>query len=1212
MNRALRRAAQIGALEFGFHIRRPLLIVLVLLLGFTTYGLTSGNVRISTGDQSVGGKRAYVTSEHSITLTLCVVNFLFYTFFVAVASGMSVPRDEDLKVGEILHSTGLRPHEYVWGKFAGILASFAVVVAVQVLWMMIVYHLLPYDNADKLRGPFALLSYFKPVLVIVGPQLVFLAGLTFLLGERTRRPILVFLLPVAMLLFSAFFLWSWAPPWLDPRINRLLMWIEPAGFRWLSETLLKVDRGVEYYNTRAVAYDAPFLLSRALFVLAGLGAVEWSARHFGRSVRGQVSARGRRRARRAVASPVSAAATDADGGFESGGRTLAALAMRRLPQGLVREAWTIARFELRNLASSPGLYLFIPLILLQAIQAGYFATGPWGTRLLVTPGLFTSLTFDTLTLTIVLLLLFYTVESFDREHATGLYPIYASTSTRTGAMLLGKAVANCAVAVVILLAAWLGGAIIQLAQHQASMDLRPFLIVWGLLLVPTFLLWSSFVMALMAVIRNRYGTYALALAALIVTGLLQSRDKMNWVWNWDLWSTIRWSDMGLLEPNGWPLVLNRVLALLGSVFWIALTVRLFARREFDATRILHRLAPARMLRSSLRLLPYALPIIALAILLGMQVSNGFQSRAAKHRDRDYWKQNLGTWREAPVPAIAHLELDVGLQPRRHAIHSTGTFTFVNIDAAPLRKIALTLATHIRDVKWKMAGADYTPENRTNLFVFTPALALAQGDSLAISFDYATKFPDGITRNGGGMMEFIEPSGAVLTGFAPVLAPVVGYLEAIGVEPKENQFEPRVYPDDYYKGMVKASFNTRTPFTTHIRLHGPKEYTYNSVGTLVDEHVEGDERHAEWVSDHPVALFNIVAGKWAVKRGTGTAIYYHPGHTYNIDEMSHALDAARRYYSEWFYPYPWNELKLSEFANLASYAQGFATDITFSEGIGFLTLSDPRARTAFMVTAHEAAHQWWGNLLVPGDAPGGDILSEGMAHFSTLMLDEQMNGLQGRTEFAKRIEERYGENRNVDAERPLVKIDGSKTGDTTVMYDKGGWVFWMLQNVMGRDHNLAGIQAFLKNRLANPDHALLQDFVEELRPFAPDSTAYDAFTKQWFFTVVVPEYEFQAVKKTQDGDHWTVTGTVKNQGTGTMPVEVAATRGERFEKQTPDQAKQGPAAVTKDYSEQRTTVTPAAGQSAEFKLECPFEPQLVVADPDAKVLQLRRKNALFRL
>jgi len=1207
-NTPVRRAACIGWLEFSFHVRRPLLVVLVLLLGFTTWGLTTGVVSIDTGDQTVGGKRAFITSEHSNALSLSLIAFLYYTFFVAVASGMSIPRDEELKVAEVLHASGLRPQEYVWGKFAGILATFLAALALQLVLSIGIYHWLPYEDSDKLRGPFALANYVKPALTMVLPQILFMAGLTFCLGERTRRPILVFLLPVAVLLLSAFFLWSWSPPWLDVRVNRLLMWIEPSGYRWLNETLLKVDRGVDYYNTQPVAYDVGFLLSRLAFVLTGLLAVAWSARHFARSLRGAT-----RLPRHQLA------VLESSGGGVAGGLeldqvpTLAALKMRPVADGFSSQARTIARFELRNLASSPGLYLFIPLILMQAIQAGYYATGPWGTRLLVTPGTFTSITFNTLTLTVVFLLLFYTVESFDRERTVGLHPIYASTPVRSGAILLGKALANCFVAIVVLLASWLGCAAILIAQGKVGMELRPFLIVWGLLLVPTFLLWTSFVMALMALTRNRYATYALALAALILTGLAQARDKMNWVWNWNLWSTVRWSDMGLLEPNGWPLLLNRGMTVLGTVFFITLTVQWMARCESDATRVLHRLAPGRVLRRSARLLPYALPLAALACYLGALVWNGFQSKTARNRDRDYWKQNLATWKDAPIPAIAHLELDVTLDPQSHAIRSLGAYTLFNIEEQPMRQVALTLASHIHDAKWKMAGQDYSPENRTNLFVFTPQSPLANGDSLRIDFEYEAKWPDGITRNGGGMSEFIQPSGVVLTGFSPILAPVVGYDPSIGIERKENQYEPRVYPDDHYKSQVKAGFNVRVPFTTRIRMRGPREYTYNSVGTLIEDRVDGDQRSMEWQSDQPVALFNIVAGKWAVHRGQGTAIYYHPAHATNIEEMGEALDAARRWYSDWFYPYPWKELKLSEFADLATYAQGFATNITFSEGIGFLTRSDPRARTAFMVTAHEAAHQWWGNLLTPGEGPGGDILSEGMSHFSTLMLQEQIHGTQGRIEFAKRIEERYGERRNVDAERPLVKIDGSKDGDQTVIYDKGGWVFWMLQNVMGRDNNLAGLQSFIRNHLTNPDHALLEDLVEELRPFAADTTAYNAFTRQWFFEVVVPEYQFDEVQRVQEGEHWIVSGTVKNAGTGTALVEIAATTGEeRFEKQTPEQTQNGPVPVAKDYREARTELTLAGNESASFRIECPFEPKIVLCDPDAKVLQLRRKYALHRL
>ncbi|MHC4825711.1 MAG: M1 family aminopeptidase, partial [Planctomycetota bacterium] len=344
----------------------------------------------------------------------------------------------------------------------------------------------------------------------------------------------------------------------------------------------------------------------------------------------------------------------------------------------------------------------------------------------------------------------------------------------------------------------------------------------------------------------------------------------------------------------------------------------------------------------------------------------------------------------------------------------------------------------------------------------------------------------------------------------------------------------------------------------------------------------------------------------VHRGENTAIYHHPGHGYNIEEMSEALDAARRYYSEWFHPYPWQELKLSEFPALATYAQGFATNITFSEGIGFLTRSEPRTNLAFWVTAHEAAHQWWGNILMPGEGPGGDILAEGMAHFSSILLIEQVKGVRGRIEFCRRIEEDYAENRIVDSERPLVRTDGSRSTDRTVTYNKGGWVFWMLLDLMGREACLSGLQHFIDHYSKDPDHPVLQDFVATMRPFAPDPEAFDAFVEAWFFEVVVPEYRLSDAEVVSadgpDAGAWHATVTIDNDGTGRFPVEVAAVRGERFN----DDGTPSP-----DYQASRVTVMIGPDEQADVTIPCGFAPDRVIVDPDALVLQLDRESAIVR-
>jgi hypothetical protein len=256
-----------------------------------------------------------------------------------------------------------------------------------------------------------------------------------------------------------------------------------------------------------------------------------------------------------------------------------------------------------------------------------------------------------------------------------------------------------------------------------------------------------------------------------------------------------------------------------------------------------------------------------------------------------------------------------------------------------------------------------------------------------------------------------------------------------------------------------------------------------------------------------------------------------------------------------------------------------------------------------VAAHEAAHQWWGNLLLPGKGPGGNLLSEGMSHFSTILLTEAVKGDSARIEFCKRIEESYGERRQVDSEKAMVKIDGTKPGDTTVTYDKMGFVVWMLMHEMGRDQLLRGLRDFQAAYDENPDHPVLQDFTAFLRPYAPDATAYDAFIQQWFHEVVIPEFVLEDAKRSQSGQGWDVTVKVTNKGSATVPIDLAAVTGDRFDDK---------GIPVKDYKDARASVTLGKGEAKDVVIHCDFKPEKVVVDPDVLVLQLRRKAAISKL
>jgi len=580
-------------------------------------------------------------------------------------------------------------------------------------------------------------------------------------------------------------------------------------------------------------------------------------------------------------------------------------------------------------------------------------------------------------------------------------------------------------------------------------------------------------------------------------------------------------------------------------------------------------------------------------------------------DRDYWRQNLATWIDAPLPYVTHVDLDLDLEPARRWFRVRGSYDLVNRKAAAIPWFPVTGGIAWRDLTWTFDGRPYKPEERetrTGMFVFRQPFA--PGAAHRLGFSYQAELLPGISRNGGDLpatSEFILPSSVIVNGRNPDFVPVLGFRQDIGVD-DDNRFERRRFPPDFWKAQLDAELD-RSAFTSRMRITAPAEYTVNATGALAGETLRGGRRTWTWVSDYPLRVVNVAAGRWAVRRGQGTAVYYHPGHPYNVASILAAVDGARRWYAEWFGPYPWRELRLNEFPAIAGYGQGNATNIFFSEAVGFLALPGATSDLAFAVTAHEAAHQWWGHILAAGDGPGGIILAEGAANFSTMLLLDQVRGPAARIDFATRSEAFYGETRQPGDEKPLAETFGARPADVTVIYDKGGWAFWMLLQQMGREAYFAGARHFIAQYHEAPGHPVLQHFVAAMRPYAPDPAGFDEIADQWFFKVVMPEYRIVEAHKQRraggnGGESWEVVARVANAGTARMPVEVAAaSRRDRFG----DDGKE-----IAGYRDVRATLVLGPGEEKQVRLVCPFDPQRLVVDPDAKVLQLQRKAASVRL
>ena len=1166
------RVLAIARQELGTHARSPLAWGLVAFTLFATLFVNPAAM-IPSGDAAIGGGQPFSNSRHAMAQSFALTGLIFYTFLTSLLAGLSVVRDDEARVGDLLHSTPLTAAEYVIGKFSGVVGALFTILTIHVAMAIAWREGGSVLGSDAILGPFRLMNYLIPAAVFLAPGVIFCAAVAFAAGERLRSAFAIYAMPTAL-----FFL---ALGGLIPRpASTLELVLTPAfaafdvwGARWLSDVIFHADRGVEYYNSAPLAFDVPFLLNR-LFVLAVPALVILSTiRHCRRRVRGAGPTGAR--------SPLPVASF-VDLQPPSTAPRWRELRMTSSPPGTVEAAWEMARADVLQWLAQPGSYLFILFAMLLTLESAGSVRGVFDSQVILTSGGLAVHLIEMLTAVGCLMLMFHIVEALDRSRRLGIHGLIASTPVSDVAILLGPWLSGALLLSITLASCALVAAGMQAMQQAAPIDLMPFVLVWGILLAPTFVAWAAFVTAAFTVTGDRLVTYVLGLALLMGTAALLLSGSMTWVTNWPLWGALRWSDMGLFEMDRHALGLNRAVVLSAAVFLSAVAVAAWSRRDRDP--LVRRVWPVARLAAA------ACVVVVPALFLSSLIDEGVDGRRAREKAKDYWRLNTASWAAVPPPALVHVDARVDLEPSLSRMRVRGVFDVENRAGDAVRRLPFTVGPGFEGVAWSIEGVPVEHEDRAGLHVVPLPRPLAQGARIRVGFSYVARAPHGATRNGGGASEFILPSGAVLDTQGQNFLPTPGFVAGTGID-RHNQIEPAESPEDLWRGVLPPLAGPASAFTARMEVTAPAGYTVNGVGHKTRETQDGARTTVLWETEHPVRFLNLVAGRWALRKGDGVAVFHHPAHTHNVEAILRALELSRRRFSEWFRRYPWKELRLSEFPDHATRARGFPTNIPFSEGIGFLTRREEGGGAVDLptvVTVHEAAHQWWAHLLTPGKAPGADVLLEGMAHYSTMLLLEAEYGPQARAEFARSLESRYTDERRADAERPLVRI-GEARGitDKTAIQDKGAWVMWMLDAHLGREAMLSGLRSFITRFEGTPDHPALEDLIEELRPRAHSAAAYQAFVDQWFRGVVLPEFQIRAARVERSEAGWTVTATIANVGKGATRVEVAAMAGD---------------------AEVRTSVALTPGGEAVAVWTAAFEPESLRIDPGVNVLQLHRDRA----
>ena len=358
---------------------------------------------------------------------------------------------------------------------------------------------------------------------------------------------------------------------------------------------------------------------------------------------------------------------------------------------------------------------------------------------------------------------------------------------------------------------------------------------------------------------------------------------------------------------------------------------------------------------------------------------------------------------------------------------------------------------------------------------------------------------------------------------------------------------------------------------------------------------GDEQVARWVSERPIPVAGFDLGKYV--RGSAQAgninvdayatlaverNFPTPAPEFQTDPKSsprrmpvpliaapapsparHATAVAEftaraiRYYAERFGPFPYSKLALTQLPGRES--QGWP-GLIFLSSYAFLTRGEREelhmnaAGTLLdqQVPAHEAAHQWWGDL-VTWSTYRDQWFSEGLANYCSLMILQENNPASFHETMEKYRRDLVTKDKNGDLPKDAGPVTlGSRLlsshfpeGYEAITYGRGTWLFHMLRSMLQdaaevepKDSSRSGVdEAFvrslrkLRERYEGKNittRDLLNVFAEDLPPSLryEGKASLDWFLEDWVNGTSVPTLELQNVKFTAKANTVAVSGVIR--------------------------------------------------------------------------------------
>ncbi|GAB2861562.1 M1 family metallopeptidase [Pseudoduganella ginsengisoli] len=1109
--------------DLRYQLRQPLLWIVALALMLTA-GLSAGSDAFRIGG-AIGN--AHLNAPLLIARQLGILS-VAAMFLVTVFIAGAVLRDSDAGIADLLFATPMCKIDYLVGRFLAGLCACVVIFALVTAAMMAGASL---SGADPARlSPFALAPYAWSFFVLVLPNLLFVAALLMLLATVTRSMLMVY---VGVLAFMV--LWS-AAGFLAQRQDNVVFaaLLDPFALRALA-------LATRYFtsadtNTRLPELTGALLANRAVWSMVALGMLAATIALFKpqRAGTGRQSALARHAAglRQAVARAlVRPQATP------SSARHTRRIAPRFTSTTGWAQCWSMLCLDTRGILRS------MPFVVMLLLGVANFLVNylVGGMRFDSTPYPLTRLMLQELdgglNFVLTLVLLFYSGELVFKDRQARIDAVADALPVPNWAPLLAK----CGALVAVVLAFVFTGVPVAMVIQaiKGGVPFEPLLYLQGTLIAAVwYVLMAVALLVLQTVAANKYAGYALGIALMASGRVLQGLDIDHHLASYASLPTLVYSDMNGYGHYlaGWSWfalywsLFACALVLVAQAFWARGLPPAWRQRAVRAIGALRGKTGA-----ALVLCMAACAACGGWIYYNTNVLNPYLSASAQLDLRaDYEKAWRGTM-SLPHPHIISVKTYVDIFPEQQRVEIRGHYVLQNKTAQPLDTL------HIQRSLGPEAGAVSRVDTaitglpahtvarddpRFGIQLIKLAQPLAPGATLPLDFTVRVSHP-GFTNH--GKPSPINENGTLFT--FDEYFPQFGYNQSLEIEDR-NERRARGLGEPNRLPSLDDKAAQRNNFWKLYGIHGDLvdfEATMSTSadqiamapGTLQRSWEDKGRRYFHYKLDQPVLpFFSFQSARWEVKQtewhGIPIRVYYDRKHPYNVDSMIAGAKGALEYFTANFGPYPHKEVRILETPLYLSYARSFPTVIPFSESLGFINdlRGEDKVDHVFYVTAHEIAHQWWGDQVIAANVQGSAMVTESLAEYASLMATEHHVGKEKLRSILRWDLDEYLRGRGAEQmeEQPLMRVEGQ----VYVQYRKGSLALYRLKEEIGEASVNRALKRLLdEKRYQTSPYVTSRDVLQYLRAETPSDK--QQLVTDLFERIVVYDNRVQAASAVQRKD-----------------------------------------------------------------------------------------------